>query len=67
MAITKVRSLSSAYAEEAASHTTHSSVVFCRVSYVRIQTLEHDPEKACPGLDPGWEPVIGKDHAQTKS
>jgi hypothetical protein len=19
--------------------------------------LEHDPEKACPGLDPGWEPV----------
>jgi hypothetical protein len=28
--------------------------------------LEHDPEKACPGLDPGWEPVFGKDHAQTK-
>src|SRR5262249_27848209 len=26
-----------------------------------------DPEKACPGLDPGWEPVFGKDHAQTKS
>jgi hypothetical protein len=23
-----------------------------------------DPEKACPGLDPGWEPVSGKDHAQ---
>jgi hypothetical protein len=20
--------------------------------------LEHDPEKACPGLDPGWEPVF---------
>jgi hypothetical protein len=19
--------------------------------------LTHDPEKACPGLDPGWEPV----------
>jgi hypothetical protein len=27
--------------------------------------LEHDPEKACPGLDPGWEPVFGKDHART--
>ena len=22
--------------------------------------LEHDPEKACPGLDPGWRPVFGK-------
>ena len=21
---------------------------------------EHDPEKACPGLDPGWEPVFGR-------
>jgi hypothetical protein len=29
--------------------------------------LEHDPEKACPGLDPGWNPVFRKDHAQTKS
>jgi hypothetical protein len=41
--------------------------------------LEHDPEKACPGhsrpkdgvaslaYDPGWEPVFGKDHAQTRS
>ena len=26
--------------------------------------LARDPEKACPGLDPGWEPVFGKDHAQ---
>jgi glutathione S-transferase len=25
--------------------------------------IEHDPEKACPGLDPGWEPVFGQDHA----
>ena len=25
--------------------------------------VEHDPENACPGLDPGWEPVFGKDHA----
>jgi hypothetical protein len=23
-------------------------------------SLEHDPEKACPGLDPGWEPVSEK-------
>jgi tRNA pseudouridine32 synthase / 23S rRNA pseudouridine746 synthase len=28
---------------------------------------EHDPEKACPGLDPGSTPVVGRDHAQTKS
>jgi hypothetical protein len=27
--------------------------------------LEHDPEKACPGLDPGWKPVFEKDHAQS--
>jgi hypothetical protein len=26
---------------------------------------EHDPEKACPGPDPGWIPVFGKDYAQT--
>src|SRR5262249_4763039 len=25
------------------------------------RTPEHDPEKACPGLDPGWTPVFGKD------
>ena len=31
------------------------------------RNLEHDPEKACPGLDPGWVPVFRKDHAQTKS
>src|SRR5689334_2527758 len=23
----------------------------------------HDPEKACPGLDPGWAPVFGRDRA----
>jgi hypothetical protein len=28
--------------------------------------LEHDSEKACPGLDPGWQPGFGKDHAETK-
>ena len=27
---------------------------------------EHDPEKACPGLDPGWKPVFRKDHAPPK-
>jgi hypothetical protein len=21
---------------------------------------QHDPEKACPGLDPWWDPVFGK-------
>jgi hypothetical protein len=25
------------------------------------------PEKACPGPDPGWVPVFGKDHAPAKS
>jgi hypothetical protein len=28
--------------------------------------IKHDPEKACPGFDPGWKPVCRKDHAQTK-
>jgi hypothetical protein len=28
---------------------------------------KHDPEKACPGLDPGCAAVFGKDHAQTRS
>jgi hypothetical protein len=28
--------------------------------------LEHDPEKACPGSDPGWIPVFRKDHAPLK-
>jgi hypothetical protein len=31
------------------------------------EKLTHDPEKACLGLDPGWEPDFGKDHAQTKN
>jgi hypothetical protein len=26
--------------------------------------VAHDPEKASPGLDPGWKPVFGQDHAQ---
>jgi hypothetical protein len=28
--------------------------------------LDHDPEKACPGLDPGWIPVFRKDHAPSE-
>jgi hypothetical protein len=28
---------------------------------------ERDPEKACPGLDPGWKPVFGQDHAQSNN
>jgi predicted ATPase len=32
-----------------------------------LHELEHDPEKTCPGLDPGWIPVFGKDHAPSKS
>jgi hypothetical protein len=30
-----------------------------RTSY-RPRCAEHDPEKACPGRDPGWVPVFGK-------
>jgi hypothetical protein len=29
--------------------------------------LVHHPEKAGPGLDPGWEPVFGQDDAQIKT
>ena len=29
--------------------------------------LAHDPEKACPGLDPRWIPVFGPDHAQNNA
>jgi hypothetical protein len=31
----------------------------------RSGDLEHDPEKAWPGRDPGWIPVFGKGHAPT--
>ena len=30
------------------------------------QMVEHDPEKANPGLDPGSNPVFRKDHAPPK-
>jgi hypothetical protein len=31
-----------------------------------IKNLKHDPEKAGPGLDPGWIPVFRNDHAPSK-
>src|SRR5262249_13845286 len=31
-----------------------------RAAGTLTRSLEHDPEKACPGLDPGWVPVFGK-------
>ena len=34
-----------------------------RVSLLDAKDLRHDPEKACPGLDPGWRPAFRKDHA----
>jgi hypothetical protein len=36
---------------------------FIERSRAAAAALEHDPEKACPGPDPGWIPVLGKDHA----
>ncbi len=27
---------------------------------------EHDPDKACPGLDPGWAPLFGKRSSSNK-
>ena len=27
-----------------------------------FRALDHVPEKACPGLDPGWAPVFRKGH-----
>src|ERR1017187_3635548 len=32
-----------------------------------LKSSSHDPEKACPGLDPGWEFVFGQDHAKCKN
>jgi error-prone DNA polymerase len=37
------------------------------LNLIVVPPLARDPKKACPGLDPGWKPVFGKDHAQTKS
>src|SRR6188508_3477693 len=35
-----------------------------RVSRNSPTNSAHDPEKACPGLDPGWEPVFGQGYAE---
>jgi hypothetical protein len=32
----------------------------------KIMLKQKAPEKARPGLDPGWGPVSGKDHAPVK-
>src|SRR5438105_15299217 len=39
---------------------------FCGRMCAKFGAPEHDPEKACPGLDPGWLPVFGKDHAPAR-
>jgi hypothetical protein len=36
------------------------------VSWVTTARLEHDPEKACRGLDPGWKPIFRNAHAHQK-
>src|SRR5450631_2727945 len=47
------------------SPTTSSMSPICRPPpTAKPISGEHDSEKACPGLDPGWGPVSGKDHAQ---
>src|SRR6266568_3205277 len=43
------------------------NTVTTTISSAIARKPEHDPEKACPGLDPGWTPVFGKDHAQPKT
>ena len=30
------------------------------LNLIVVPPLARDPEKACPGLDPGWKPVFGK-------
>src|SRR6516164_6125141 len=37
-------------------------VVVGWVERERNPSAGHDPEKTCPGLDPGWTPVFRKDH-----
>jgi hypothetical protein len=41
--------------------------VWLRWDKDQARLLAHDPEKAGPGLDPGWTPVFGKDHAPLKT
>jgi hypothetical protein len=44
----------------------HNRTGAADAKFIQVAGLEHDPEKACPGLDPGWKPVFGKDHARTQ-
>src|SRR5664279_1281836 len=32
-----------------------------------VASRARDPQKACPGLDPGWGPAFGQDHAPKRS
>jgi hypothetical protein len=36
----------------------NGEVQSARFSSRADSAFEHDPEKACPGLDPGWKPVL---------
>src|ERR1700741_1247081 len=45
----------------------HNGTGAADAKFIQVAGLEHDPEKACPGLDPGWKPVFGKDHAPPAS
>src|SRR5262249_15181569 len=53
-------------------HVTRSLLALSSRTAMKIIAVadlepEHDPETACLGLDPGWVPVFGKDHAPPKS
>jgi hypothetical protein len=38
-----------------------ATLFICKpVSTSLTHALKRDPEKACPGPDPGWKPVFGK-------
>src|SRR5262249_59094451 len=39
----------------------------CDIKSAYSSVLEHDPEKACAGLNPGSKRVFGKEHAQTRT
>ena len=64
--------LRSAATPRSASPISARSPATCRTTPPRASSAgsserEHDPEKACPGLDPGCAAVFGKDHAPPKT
>ena len=72
-ALGRIRTRVNPFRRRAPLHSSHeSSERFpAKCAAVRrrkrvVATRPHDPEKACPGLDPGWKPVFGEDHAQRK-